>query len=158
MSLSIDRFAPTPAAKLGLGLDLSVLTLAVVLSTTGPWWLRAAWILCAMGVFWSTSAVARHHGSYVVRTRWDDVLLTAMLLFSVVTVVAVGGRIVGVPYPHVGRLLLIAFPVQVLLRVTVFSFVRARTMEPRRVLIVGTGPLGRITGEIWAVAAWSATT
>ena len=147
MSLSIDRFAPTPAAKLGLGLDLSVLTLAVVLSTTGPWWLRAAWILCAMGVFWSTSAVARHHGSYVVRTRWDDVLLTAMLLFSVVTVVAVGGRIVGVPYPHVGRLLLIAFPVQVLLRVTVFSFVRARTMEPRRVLIVGTGPLGRITGE-----------
>jgi exopolysaccharide biosynthesis polyprenyl glycosylphosphotransferase len=147
LALSIDRFAPTPAAKLGLGLDLAVLTLAVVVSTSGPWWLRAGWVVCAMGVFWSTSSVARHHGSYVVRTHWEDVLLTATILFSVVTVVEVGSWVTGLPSPQVGRLLLIAFPLQILLRLTVFSYVRARTSEPRRVLIVGTGPMGRITGE-----------
>jgi exopolysaccharide biosynthesis polyprenyl glycosylphosphotransferase len=147
LALSIDRFASTPAAKLGLGLDLSVLAAAVVLATSGPWWLRAAWVLCSMGVFWSTSSVARHYGSTVDRARWEDVLLSLVILLSVVTVVSVGGWLLDLPSPRLDRLLMIAFPVQALLRVTVFAFVRAQTAEPRQVLIVGTGPLGRITGE-----------
>jgi exopolysaccharide biosynthesis polyprenyl glycosylphosphotransferase len=147
LAISVDRFAPTPAAKLGLGIDVVVLALAVVFSSSGPWWLKAAWVVCATGVFWTTSSVARHHGWYVVRPPWEDVLLTAVVLLSVVTVVAVGGWVLRIPSPQVGRLLLVAFPLHVLVRLTVFSYVRAQTAEPRRVLIVGTGPLGRITGE-----------
>ena len=147
MALSIDRFAPTPAAKIGLGLDLAVLAVAVVLSTSGPWWLKAAWVLCAMGVSWSTSSVARHYGSHVERSRSEDVLLTVVILFSVITIVALGGWILQVPSPRVGELVLVALPLQALLRLTVFAYLRARTAEPRPVLIVGTGPLGRITGE-----------
>jgi len=47
----------------------------------------------------------------------------------------------------VGQLVLIALPLQALLRLTVFAYVRARTADPRHILILGTGPLGRITGE-----------
>src|SRR5262249_34424203 len=52
-----------------------------------------------------------------------------------------------IPSIAIGELILIALPVQILLRVTVFAFIRARTAAPRNLLIVGAGPLGRITGE-----------
>ena len=51
------------------------------------------------------------------------------------------------PAPDVAEMLTLALAVQVLLRLTSFAFVRARSRLPRQVLIVGTGPLGRITGE-----------
>jgi exopolysaccharide biosynthesis polyprenyl glycosylphosphotransferase len=145
--LSIDRFAPTPAAKLGLAIDEALLAFAVIVSTSGPWWLTAGWTVCAMTVWWSTSSVARHYGSHVERSRWEDVLLAVVILFSVVTVVALGGRILKVSSPRIDELVLVALPLQALFRLTVFAYVRARTAEPRHVLIVGTGPLGRITGE-----------
>jgi len=145
--LSIDRFAPTPAAKLELGLDLAVLAVAVVVSTAGPWWMKAGWALCAMGVWWSTSSVARHYSPYVEHSWWEDVLFAVIILLSAVTVVGVGAWMLRLPSPGIGRLILVALPVQVLLRLTVFAYVRTRFAEPRHVLIVGTGPLGRITGE-----------
>jgi len=147
LALSIDRFAPTPAAKLGLGLDLAVLAVAVVVPSSGPWWLRAAWVFCAVGVWWSTSSVARHYSPYVEHSWWEDVLFTVIILFSVVTVVGLGGWMLQLPSPGIGKLILIALPLQVLLRLTVFAYVHARTAAPRHLLIVGTGPLGRITGE-----------
>ena len=147
MALGINRFAPTPTAKLGLGLDLVVLAVAVVVSSSGPWWLRAGWVLCAMGVWWSTSSVARHYSPYVEHPWWEDVLLTVIILLSVVTVIGLGGWIFRIPSSAIGKLILIALPLHVLLRVTVFAYIRARTAEPRHLLIVGTGALGRITGE-----------
>jgi exopolysaccharide biosynthesis polyprenyl glycosylphosphotransferase len=147
LALSIDRFAPTPAAKLWLGLDLAVLAVAVIVSTSGPWWLRGGWVLCATGVWWSTSSVVRHYGSHVARSWWEDLLLTVVILFSVVTIVAAGDLILPVPSPEMGQLVFIALPVQAFLRVTVFAHFGAGTTEPRHLLILGTGPLGRITGE-----------
>jgi exopolysaccharide biosynthesis polyprenyl glycosylphosphotransferase len=147
LALSINRFAPTPAAKLGLGLDLAVLAGAVVFATSGPWWAKAGWVLCAMGVFWSTSSVARHHAYYVVRARWEDAVLALVILLSVVTMLCLGGWMTKLPSPDAGRLLMIALPLQILLRLMVFAFADGQTIEPLEVLIVGTGPLGRITGE-----------
>jgi exopolysaccharide biosynthesis polyprenyl glycosylphosphotransferase len=147
LALSIHRFAPTPAAKVGLAIDVAVLAVAVAVATSGAWWLRAGWILCAMTVWWSTSSVARHYGSYVERSWWEDLVLTVVILFSIVTVVALGEWIIGPPSARIWILIAIALPLQAILRVTVFSFVRARIGEPRQVVILGTGALGRITGE-----------
>ena len=97
MALSIDRFAPTLGAKLGLGIDLGVLAVAVIVSSSGPWWLMAGWVLCTMGVWWSTSSVARHYSPYVKHSWCEDVLFTAIILLSVVTVVGLGGWILGLP-------------------------------------------------------------
>src|SRR5262249_23496541 len=77
VALSIDPFAPTPAAKLGLALDLAVLATAMAVSTPGPWWLRAGWIGCALGVSWTTSSVAKHYWSMIERAWWEDLLFTA---------------------------------------------------------------------------------
>ena len=147
MAISVQRFAPTPTAKLGLGLDLAILTGALIVSTAGPSWARALWVLCGIWVFWSVSSVARHYAYTVERAVWEDVLLTCILLLSVATVVGVGGWLLSGPAPDVVRLLLLALPAQVFVRLTVFAFVRAQTRAPKQILIVGTGPLGRITGE-----------
>lgn len=147
MSLGINRFAPTPTAKLGLGLDLLVLASAVVLSTRGLLWVELGWAFCAIVVFWFTSSVARHYGYTAERAPLEDALLTLVILLSVATVVFIGRQVLGVDRPDVLLLLGIALPLQVFLRFTVFAFVRAQTRPPREVLIVGTGPLGRITGE-----------
>ena len=147
MALSINRFAPTPVAKLGLGLDLAALVVAVVLATPGPEWRQLLWAACAVGVFWSTSSVARHYAYTAERAPWEDVVLSLVILLSVATVLFLGERLLGHDRPDVALMLAIALPLQILLRLTVFAFVRAQTRPPRNVLIVGTGPLGRITGE-----------
>jgi exopolysaccharide biosynthesis polyprenyl glycosylphosphotransferase len=143
--LSIHRFAPTPTAKLGLALDLAVLCGVVVHATRGPWWIELSWVLCAMGVFWTTSSVARHYAPRAERPIWDDLALTLVMWLSVATVVGIGAAFAGDRAPRMEQLL-VALPILMFLRLTVFSFLRAQSRS-RQVLIVGAGPLGRITGE-----------
>jgi exopolysaccharide biosynthesis polyprenyl glycosylphosphotransferase len=147
VSISVHRFAPTPAAKIGLALDLFVLAGSTIAATTGPWSIRIAWAACALLVFWSTSSVTHHYAHSAERAAWEDVVLTLVNLLSVATVIGVGDLLLAVPQPRVMALLALALPGQMLLRLTVFAYVRARTRPPRHVLIIGTGPLGRITGE-----------
>lgn len=147
MAISIQRFAPTPTAKLGLGLDVAVLAIAVFRAVDGPIALRLAWVGVAGIVFWSTTSVVRHYAYSIERAAWEDVLFALMNVLAVATVIGVGGRLLHVRWPDVGQILLLALPAQLLLRLTVFAFVRAQTRPPREVLIIGTGPLGRITGE-----------
>ena len=147
MGISIQRFAPTPTAKLGLGLDVAVLVAAVIGSTPGPLVSRLAWVAVAVGVFWSTSSVVRHYAYATERAAWEDVLFALVNLLSVATVVGLGGMLLRIGAPDVETMLLLALPIQVLLRLTVFAVVRAQTGPLRQLLIVGTGSLGRITGE-----------
>ncbi len=147
MAIGIQRFAPTPTAKFGLGLDVAVLAVAVMRATHAPLALQIAWAAVAVLVFWSTSSVVRHYGYTAERPIWEDVLFALMNLLSVATVVGVGGALLRLPAPDVSEMLLLALPAQVLLRLTVFALVRAQSRLPRELLIVGTGPLGRITGE-----------
>jgi exopolysaccharide biosynthesis polyprenyl glycosylphosphotransferase len=147
VSISIHRFAPTPAAKFGLALDLAVLAGSAAAATQGPLLLRLFWASCALLVFWTTSSVAHHYAHAAERAAWEDVVLTLVNLLSVATVLGVGGHLLPGPRPDVLVLLALALPAQVLLRLTVFAYVRGRTRPPRQILIVGTGALGRITGE-----------
>ena len=147
MSISIQRFAPTPSGKLGLGLDVAVLSAAVLLAVDGPIAPRVAWMAVAGVVFWSTTSVVKHYAYSIERAAWEDVLFTLMNVLAVATVLGIGGRLVPVARPNIGKILVYALPVQLFLRLTVFAFVRAQTRSPRELLIVGTGPLGRITGE-----------
>ncbi|HVP60710.1 MAG TPA: sugar transferase [Myxococcaceae bacterium] len=147
MSISIQRFAPTRTGKFGLAVDLAVLAASMVAATHGPWAVRLAWIACGLGVFWSTSSVAHHYAHAAERAPWEDVLLTVIILLSVATVLAVGGRLFPRNAADPRTMLLLALPAQALLRLTLFAFLRRRARAPRQVLIVGTGPLGRITGE-----------
>jgi exopolysaccharide biosynthesis polyprenyl glycosylphosphotransferase len=59
----------------------------------------------------------------------------------------IGGWLLPWPHPEVVTFLALALPIQVLLRLTVFAYVRSRARPPRQVLIVGTAALGRISGE-----------
>ncbi|HET9155277.1 MAG TPA: sugar transferase [Myxococcaceae bacterium] len=147
MSLSIDRFAPTPAAKLGLALDLAAVAVAVSFATRAPLPIELGWMLCAVGVFWSTSSVVRHYGWGVDRPAWEDVILTAIILLSVLTVIGFLGWLLPIPAPSAIRVIQLALPLLLVLRLTIYAFIRAQTRPPRRMLIVGTGALGRITGE-----------
>ena len=147
LGISIQRFAPTPTAKFGLALDVAVLVAAVGRATPGPIAWKLAWAVVAVVVFWSTSSVVRHYAYTAERAPWEDVLFALVNLLAVATVVGLGGALLPVPAPDVPEMLLLAVPVQLLLRLTVFAFVRAQTRPPRELLIVGTGPLGRITGE-----------
>src|SRR5678815_354068 len=76
VSISIHRFAPTPAAKFGLALDLAVLAGSTVAATNGPLVVRAFWASCALLVFWTTSSVAHHYAHAAERPAWEDVVLT----------------------------------------------------------------------------------
>ncbi|HUM09634.1 MAG TPA: sugar transferase [Myxococcaceae bacterium] len=147
MGISIQRFAPTPTAKFGLGLDVAVLAGSVFHATSGPLAFKVGWAAVAMLVFWSTSSVIRHYAYTAERAAWEDVLFALVCVLSVATVVGFGGALLALPSPDVAQMLLIALPLQILFRLTVFAFVRAQTRPPRALLIVGTGPLGRITGE-----------
>ncbi len=147
MSISIQRFAPTPTAKFGLGLDVAVLVGAVAQATPGPIALQIGWAALAVIVFWSTSSVVRHYAYTAERAPWEDVLFALVNLLAVATVIMIGGALLPVRAPDVEQMLLVALPLQILLRLTVFAFVRAQTRPPHELLIVGTGPLGRIAGE-----------
>jgi exopolysaccharide biosynthesis polyprenyl glycosylphosphotransferase len=147
VSISIQRFAPTRTAKFGLLVDLSVLAASVLAAAHGPWFVRLAWVLCALGVFWSTSSVAHHYLHSVERAAWEDVLLTVIILLSVATVLGLGDLVFPDDAVEVPIMLAMSAPVQVFLRLTLFAFVRSRTRALRQVLVVGTGPFGRITGE-----------
>jgi exopolysaccharide biosynthesis polyprenyl glycosylphosphotransferase len=145
--LSIHRFAPTPAAKLALALDLAVLAAAVLFATSGAWWVQALSVLCAVLVFWGTSSVVRHYGSASERPLLDDLLITLLLLLAVSTVVGLGGRAFGHGVPSVTTMIAVALPVLVLLRTTIHGVLQSQGRAPRQILIIGAGPLGRITGE-----------
>ncbi len=137
VSISIQRFAPTPTAKFGLGLDVAVLVGAVARATPGPIALQIGWAALAVIVFWSISSVVRHYGYAAERPPWEDVLFALVNLLAVATVVMVGGALLPVGAPDVVQMLVVALPLQVMLRLTVFAFVRAQTRTPHELLIVG---------------------
>src|SRR5690242_14826170 len=80
VSISIHRFAPTPAAKFGLLMDIAVLMAATAVATSGSALLRFGWTTLALIVFWSTSSVVHHYSHSAERAAWEDVVLTALNL------------------------------------------------------------------------------
>jgi len=129
--------------------DLVVLSGLVVLATPKPSPLTAVAVLVALCVWLATSSSVRHYAPLAERSTIDDAMLGVVLVLAVATVLL---PLEWVPLLHDSvpaptRFLTLALPTLLLLRVALFTTIQAKTREPGRVLVVGTGPLGRLTGE-----------
>jgi exopolysaccharide biosynthesis polyprenyl glycosylphosphotransferase len=133
--------------------DLVVVSALLVLVTpTLAWstsWLTALAVFVSIGVWLVTSSAVRHYGPLAERGLLDDIMLGALLVLAVVSVLLpfswVRALHDGIPSPT--RFLELGLPVLLLLRIVLFGPLQARSREPDRVLVIGTGPLGRLTGE-----------
>jgi exopolysaccharide biosynthesis polyprenyl glycosylphosphotransferase len=146
--------APGLAGKLNLIVDLVLLLgalfVAVRLSGHTLSHENAVFSVSAVAVWIITATALRYYElGDVTRSAMDDVALSTVLSMAVATTLVVAGMAVPntTPLPHVGKLLLLLWPSTLLLRLLVFRKVSAREAPQDDVLIVGTGAVGRITGE-----------
>ncbi|MFP2898585.1 exopolysaccharide biosynthesis polyisoprenyl-phosphate hexose-1-phosphate transferase EpsZ [Corallococcus sp. 4LFB] len=150
------RLAPGFAAKLNLTVDVALLV-GVLL---GSAWMRGgltfpmSWELPSMVVtavlVWliTGTALCLYDSRFAERSKLDHVALVSVTTLAVVTVQAVL-ELAMPAAAHVGLapLLFVFWPVALLLRLGVFRQVASQEAPTEEVLIVGTGAMGRYTGE-----------
>jgi exopolysaccharide biosynthesis polyprenyl glycosylphosphotransferase len=145
----VHRFAPEVSAQVCLATDVAVVSALLVTATTKPSFVTAGAVLFCICVWLLTSFSVRHYAPLDDRTSLDDTIFGALLVFAVASVLLPMSWVrplqEAIPAPN--RFLTLALPLLFLIRVALFAPLRARTREPQRVLVVGTGPLGRLTGE-----------
>jgi exopolysaccharide biosynthesis polyprenyl glycosylphosphotransferase len=151
------KLAPGFAAKLNLTVDLALLTAVVV--ATGilgqppvpvSGWMLPATVLMALVVWIITgTALCLYDSRFAERSKLDHVALVSVATLAVVTVLAVTGVVVPetVAHPSPVPLLVVFWPVATVLRLFVFQPVATQERPMDSVLIVGTGAMGRYTGE-----------
>ena len=145
----LNRFVPNFEDRVCLAADLLVMSAVIILATPWPSLVTAGAVLLAVGTWLVTSSSIRHYTPPADRSTLDDTMLGAVLVLAVATVLLPLAWIPS-PYgsvPSLVRFLALALPSLFLLRLLLFSTLQARSREPERVLVVGTGPLGRLTGE-----------
>ncbi|WP_095961366.1 exopolysaccharide biosynthesis polyisoprenyl-phosphate hexose-1-phosphate transferase EpsZ [Corallococcus macrosporus] len=151
------RLAPGFAAKLNLTVDLVLLSVVLVGSAwlSGQLSAEAGWkvsgLVLAAWVVWivTGTALCLYDSRFAERSKLDHVALVSVTTLAVVTVLALGSVAAPavVTAPVVGPLLFIFWPVTLLLRLFVFRPVASQERPMDAVLIVGTGAMGRYTGE-----------
>jgi exopolysaccharide biosynthesis polyprenyl glycosylphosphotransferase len=111
--------------------------------------ITATAVLVSLGVWLITSSAIRHYGPLAERTPVDDAMLGALLVLAVASVLLplTWFHFLHDAIPAPLRFLELGLPVLFLLRLALFAPLQARSREPDRVLVIGTGPLGRLTGE-----------
>ena len=140
-------------ARLGLAGDLLVVGALLVWATPKLTWatspITAAAVFMSLGVWLVTSSAIRHYGPLAERTPVDDSMLGALLVLAVASVLLplTWVHVLHNAIPAPLRFLELGLPVLFLLRLALFAPLQARSREPDRVLVIGTGPLGRLTGE-----------
>jgi exopolysaccharide biosynthesis polyprenyl glycosylphosphotransferase len=140
-------------ARLCLAADLVVVTALLVWATPRlTWstsWVTALAVLVCLGVWLVTSSAVRHYGPLAERTTIDDLMLGSLLVLAVASVLLplTWVHVLHDFIPAPVRFLELGLPVLLLLRVLLFAPLQARSREPDSVLVLGTGPLGRLTGE-----------
>ncbi|MBJ6760831.1 sugar transferase [Myxococcaceae bacterium JPH2] len=151
------KLAPGIAAKMNLTVDLVLL--AGVLTGSAwlggqlpgnPGWALPGLIVIAVLVWLITgTALCLYDSRFAERSRLDHVALVSVTTLAVVTVLAVVQ--LGLPdaarVPGVAPLLVIFWPVALMLRLFVFRHMASQEAPMDEVLIVGTGAMGRYTGE-----------
>ncbi len=155
MNTLLGKLAPGFSAKLNLVVDLSWLLTSIVIATMwsgrfdtrGP---ELLWFGIAATAVWAITAIAlRHYDPYSERAVMDDIALGSILVLAVTTILAlvvmVGPEHASIP--PVPLFLLTLWPVVLALRLVVFRQIARREAPLDDVLIVGTGPMGRITAE-----------
>lgn len=144
--------SPGFAAKLNLTVDLALLVGALYASARlGGAGLELPWVVLASVAVWlvTGTALCLYDARFAERDMLDHAALVTINVMAVVTVLALVG--VAVPasaaVPRVGPFLLLFWPVTLALRLFVFRPVAWQERPQDEVVILGTGPLGRHTGE-----------
>lgn len=151
------KLAPGFAAKLNLTVDLLLMSAVLVTTawldgklTPAAGWVVTGVVLTAL-VTWiiTGTAVCLYDSRFIERSKLDHVALVSVTTLAVVTVLALGSLALPdhVTVSVVAPLLVIFWPVALLLRLFVFRPVAAQERPMDTVLIVGTGAMGRYTGE-----------
>lgn len=148
MSWLLQRFAPSVAGRAFLAADLLAVTLVIVVATPRPSLVTVGAVLVALVVWIVTSSSIRHYTPPAERSLFDDATLGAVLVLAVATVLLPFAWVPSLygAAPGPVRFLAIALPALFLVRL-VFITIETRARDPEPVLVVGTGPLGRLTGE-----------
>jgi exopolysaccharide biosynthesis polyprenyl glycosylphosphotransferase len=155
MNTLLGRLAPGFSAKLNLTVDLAWLLASVFVAT---WWSgrfgsrgpELLWFGVSATLVWAITSIAlRYYDPYSERAVMDDVALGSILVLAVTTILALVALVVPAraTLPPVGLFLVALWPVVVLFRLAVFRQIARREAPLDDVLVVGTGPMGRITAE-----------
>ncbi|MBX7097204.1 MAG: sugar transferase [Myxococcaceae bacterium] len=156
MTPAQGSFAPGLSSKLNLGIDLVWLLASVMIAamwsgrTDGTVHAELVWFGVAASAVWLITATAlRHYDPGAEREVMDDIALVSILVLAVTTVLTVV-TLVGpesTSLPRVPQFLMTVWPVALVLRVGIFRHLAASEGPLDDVLIIGTGPMGRITCE-----------
>lgn len=153
---TLGKLAPGFSSRLNLLVDLALLVGAVHGSaywTTGtfhPASVTLGWLSLALVAVWLITATAlRHYDPYAEHEVIDDIALVSILVLAVTTILAVVTLTVpeGGVFPRIPQFLVCLWPIVLLLKVGVFRQLAEREGPLDEVLIIGTGPMGRITAD-----------
>lgn len=141
--------------RLNLFFDLTLVVLATAGSyggaLQGPGNPLLFWVCAALCCTWIVvGASLRHYAWFAYqRAALDETALITTHLFAVVTLVAVLHLLAspGTPLPNIPRLMLLLWVPSVFLRLCVFRRLAGREEPDEQVLIVGAGPIGRLTAQ-----------
>jgi len=145
--------SPGFSSRLNLIVDLLWLFGALALSSWGrmkpsPTTFFAVG-LCVVFVWLFGSIVLRYYDSASDRALLDDLALLSLLSLCTTVFLLILDTLIGddSKFPHVLPFAFIYWPVSLLICTTIRRFVVKREAPIDEVLIIGVGPMGRITGE-----------
>lgn len=145
--------SPGLTGRLNLAADLLLLVpglvVATYLSGREPSHELGWFTLSAVSAWLVTATALRYYAFDMTRTVLDHTALTTVLVMAVVTFLEFAQLLVpeGVGLPRVPQVLLVLWPLAVFLRLVVFRQLSVREIPEVEVLILGAGPVGRLTGE-----------
>jgi len=147
---ALHNLAPGLTSKLNLAADCLLVVAAAAFSSAGRGTLQhTAWVtLIALGVWIVGARVLRHYDAWS-EGLFGELAVTSVLVVSVGVSLQIFNQVSLGHALHagVGTFLLLTWPGVWFVRATVVAFRAWRHAPPEHVLIIGTGPLGRVTGE-----------
>jgi exopolysaccharide biosynthesis polyprenyl glycosylphosphotransferase len=147
---ALQNLAPGLTSKLNLAADCLLVVAAAALSSAGRNTLQhTAWVtLIALGVWIVGARTLRHYDAWS-EGLFGELAVTSVLVVSVGVSLQIFNQVSLGHALHagVGTFLLLSWPGVWFVRATVVAFRAWRHAPPEHVLIIGTGPLGRVTGE-----------
>jgi len=145
---TFSKLAPGVTSKLNLAADVALVVAASAVSTvyrTG--WNQTPIIIGIAFCVWMLGARALRHYDALSEGLFGELAVTLVLVASVAVALKVTHQVAGHEHSGVGMFLLITWPALWFVRASVVAYRAWRHSPPEHVLIIGTGPLGRVTGE-----------